>query len=316
MAFNRKGDATVRETEAMNGIVVTGASSGIGRAIAVRLAEAVVGRKGRPEVSVDAPEVGLSTASHVLIGYRKNREGAESTASRVREIGCQASVMTLDLSEPSSVDRFVDEAFERLGTIDVWVNNAGADVLTGEAGDWDFDRKLQTLLEVDVRGTIRLSRRVVTRWLDRPEGIGAGQHSDALPASMVMIGWDQAPHGMEGDAGMMFGPAKAAVMAFSNSLAQSVAPGVRVNCVAPGWIQTAWGESTQGYWDRRARRQALMGRWGNAEDVAEAVAWLCDPAAGFLTGQTIQVNGGWNRRYDEPDRGNKGSAKESAVGDD
>ena len=115
---------------------------------------------------------------------------------------------------------------------------------------------------------------------------------------MIFVGWDQAPAGMEGEAGMMFGPVKAAVMAFANSLAQTVAPHVRVNTVAPGWIQTAWGETVQGYWNDRAKSQALMNRWGHPEDVAEAVAYLTSPASEFITGQTIEVNGGFNRRFE------------------
>lgn len=97
---------------------------------------------------------------------------------------------------------------------------------------------------------------------------------------------------------MMFGPVKAAVMSFANSFAQTLAPHVRVNTVAPGWIQTAWGETTQGYWDERAKAQSLMKRWGRPEDIAEAVAYLASAEASFVTGQTINLNGGFNRCYD------------------
>jgi 3-oxoacyl-[acyl-carrier protein] reductase len=119
------------------------------------------------------------------------------------------------------------------------------------------------------------------------------------PAAVVFIGWDQAPHGMEGDAGQMFAPVKAGVMAFAASLAQHVAPHVRVNTIAPGWIQTAWGASTRGYWQDRAKQQSLMHRWGTPEDVARAVVYVTDPKNSFLNGQTINVNGGWNRKHSE-----------------
>ena len=101
---------------------------------------------------------------------------------------------------------------------------------------------------------------------------------------------------MEGDAGQMFGPVKAAVMAFAASLAQTLAPKVRVNTVAPGWIQTKWGESASEYWDNRAKSQALMGRWGSPQDVAKAIMFASDPDNTFLTGQIVNVNGGWNRK--------------------
>jgi 3-oxoacyl-[acyl-carrier protein] reductase len=75
-----------------------------------------------------------------------------------------------------------------------------------------------------------------------------------------------------------------------------LAPQIRVNCVAPGWIQTAWGETADSDWQQRARQQALMQRWGQPADVAAAAAFLCRPAADFITGQILEVNGGWNRR--------------------
>ena len=111
--------------------------------------------------------------------------------------------------------------------------------------------------------------------------------------SIVTIGWDQAAMGMSGESGEMFGAVKGAVMAFTLSLAKSLAPRVRVNCVAPGWIKTAWGEQATGYWQDRACREALRGRWGTPEDVARAVTFLASPAADFLTGQIWPVNGGY-----------------------
>jgi len=67
---------------------------------------------------------------------------------------------------------------------------------------------------------------------------------------------------------------------------------VRVNCVAPGWIKTAWGAGASQYWQDRARRESLLDRWGTPEDVARAVRFVVSPAASFITGQTIAVNGG------------------------
>jgi 3-oxoacyl-[acyl-carrier protein] reductase len=248
--------------------VVTGGSSGIGRAIAIALARAGVGR--------------------VLVHFRQNQAGASQTVAALNELNCQASAFAADLSNPEDVRRLCDHAFTELGTIQTWVNNAGADVLTGAAGELDFDAKLQRLWQVDVAGTIRLSRQVGQRLMNQPS---------PFPPSLVFIGWDQATRGMEGEAGQMFGPVKSAVMAYASSLAQSLAPHVRVNTVAPGWIRTAWGESTSAYWDKRAKEQSLMNRWGQPEDVARAVVFAADPANTFLTGQSIDINGGWNRRF-------------------
>lgn len=251
--------------------VVTGASSGIGAAIAVALAGVGVKR--------------------MIVHYRANADGAQQTCDRVAELGCEATAIAADLACPQDVDRLAESAFEGLGVIQTWVNNAGADVLTGETANASFDEKLTTLLATDVQGTIRLSRQVAPKMVAQAVG---------RPGSMVFIGWDQAPLGMEGDAGQMFGPVKAAVMAYAASLAQSYAPELRVNTVAPGWIRTSWGESTSDYWDQRAQGQSLMSRWGKPEDVASAVLYLANPDNTFLTGQTVAINGGWNRRFLSP----------------
>tara|TARA_R110002049_G_scaffold2750_2_gene21758 strand:+ start:638595 stop:639374 length:780 start_codon:yes stop_codon:yes gene_type:complete len=258
---------------------VTGASSGIGRAIALALASAGAGTDGSTN----------GAASRILVHYRQNESGAEQTAQMIRQLGGHPVLFSADLSNPNDVTRLVQHAVQTLGPIQTWVNNAGADMLTGQAKDWDFETKLRRLFDVDVIGTISLSRQVAARLRDQ---------ASEKPPSMVFIGWDQADQGMEGDAGQLFAPVKAAVAAFATSLAQDFADQVRVNTVAPGWIQTSWGTSTSEYWDQRAKQQALMGRWGTPEDIARAVLYVADPDNSFLQGQTITVNGGWNRRFD------------------
>ncbi|MFK8112655.1 MAG: SDR family NAD(P)-dependent oxidoreductase [Rubripirellula sp.] len=248
--------------------VVTGASSGIGRAVAIALAEA--------------------GAAKILVHYRKNQAGAEETAEAIKQFGTDPILCSADIACGEARQQLVATAFEQLGTVETWVNNAGADVLTGEAASLDFQSKLEHLLSVDVVGTIDLSRLVAKRML--------AIQQEEIP-SFTFVGWDQAPLGMEGDAGQMFGPVKAAVMAFANSFAQSLAPQIRVNTIAPGWIQTAWGDTTSEYWNGRARGQSLMNRWGKPEDIANAVVFAADPVNSFLTGQTITLNGGWNRHY-------------------
>ncbi len=109
------------------------------------------------------------------------------------------------------------------------------------------------------------------------------------------IGWDGAERGMAGEGAELFAVAKGAVMAFTRSLAQSLAPEVHVNCVAPGWIKTAWGEGADERWQKRAEEESLSGRWGVPEDVARAAVFLVSPAAGFVNGQIVEVNGGFRR---------------------
>jgi 3-oxoacyl-[acyl-carrier protein] reductase len=246
--------------------VVTGSSSGIGRAIAVELAHA---------------------GSDVLVHCRQDRAGADETATRIRSLARQSHVVLADLNEPSQQDRLADTAWE-WRAIDIWVNNAGADVLTGPAAHAPFDEKLAALWCVDVVATVRLSRNIGARMKRRGQGV------------IINVGWDQAETGMAGDSGELFATAKGAVMAATRSLARSLAPEVRVNCVAPGWIRTAWGEQASEDWQALVRRQSLLGRWGEPEDVARVVQWLASPAAALVNAQVININGGRDMVSDIP----------------
>ncbi len=244
--------------------VVTGSSSGIGRAIVLELAAA---------------------GAACLVHARESREAAETVVREIRAAGGEAMFTLADISVHDERAAFLDQVWNWRGAVDIWVNNAGADVLTGEAAGWTFERKLERLWDVDVLGTVALSRKAGRRM--RAEGGG----------SIINIGWDQAEFGMAGDSGEMFAAVKGAVMAFSRSLARSLAPQVRVNCVAPGWIKTAWGDSAGGYWQERAEQEALLERWGTPQDVAAAVRFLVSPAANFITGQILPVNGGFRGTF-------------------
>jgi 3-oxoacyl-[acyl-carrier protein] reductase len=241
----------------LNGLrtLVTGSTRGIGQAIALALAQA-----------------GADVIVH-------GRSDTAEAVDAITKLGHRSTGLQADLRNLAACDRLVDEAWEKFGGIDVWVNNAGADILTGDAAHWAFGKKLEVLFEVDVRATIHLSRAVGERML-------------ASGGSIINIGWDQADTGMAGDTGQLFAVSKGAVMAFSKSLAVTLAPKVRVNCIAPGWIKTAWGETASAVWQERVKRDTPLQRWGTPEDVAAAAVWLASPAASFITGQVIRVNGG------------------------
>ncbi len=246
--------------------LVTGSTRGIGRAMALELAAA---------------------GADVIVHGRRSRQEAEETAEQIRSADVRSEVRLADLSDSETCRRLVEEAWICWGGIDVWINNAGADTLTGEAANWSFERKLHELLAVDVTATMMLSREVGRRMRDAVRKGGTG-----VSPVIVNMGWDQAETGMEGDSGELFSASKGAIMCFSRSLALSLAPVVRVNCLAPGWIRTAWGEGASSTWQERVRRETPMRRWGRPEDVAAAARWLVSPAAEFITGQIIRVNGG------------------------
>jgi 3-oxoacyl-[acyl-carrier protein] reductase len=97
---------------------------------------------------------------------------------------------------------------------------------------------------------------------------------------------------MEGDSAELFSTAKNAVMGFTRSLAVSLAPAVRVNCIAPGWIRTAWGDQASPVWQERVMRETPLGRWGEPEDIAQLARFLVSHEASYITGQVINANGG------------------------
>jgi 3-oxoacyl-[acyl-carrier protein] reductase len=238
---------------------VLGATSGIGRAVALALAGA---------------------GADVIIHGRQSLAHAETVAAEVREKGCRTAVLLADLADRTAGDRLVNDAWNLWGGLDAWLHIAGADTLTGPAAQPPFDAKLDLLWSVDVAATVRLCRAVGRRM--KEQGSGA----------IVTMGWDQAETGMEGDSGELFATVKGAIMAFTRSLALSLAPTVRVNAVAPGWIKTAWGEGASQPWHDRVLRETPLARWGTPEDVAQVACFLVRPAAAFVTGQVIRVNGG------------------------
>jgi 2-amino-4-hydroxy-6-hydroxymethyldihydropteridine diphosphokinase len=237
--------------------LITGSTSGIGRAMADAFAMA---------------------GANVLVHGRK-KESAEAVVKEISKHQSRAVPVLADLKQTAEVDRLAAEAWGTDG-LDVLVCNAGADTLTGEAGKMSFDQKLEELLAVDLKATIRLCRTLGEKMKERGRGV------------IITIGWDQAEIGMEGDSGQLFAAVKGAITCFTRSLAVALAPEVRVNCVAPGWIRTAWGETASKAWQDRVRGETPQRIWGLPEDVAAATLWLASPASQFVTGQTIRVNGG------------------------
>ena len=239
--------------------IVLGSTSGIGRATALALAEA---------------------GADVIVHGKVSRGAAQTVAAEVRRFGRRSHVMLADLSEPSQAEALLDAAWELWGGLDAWLHFAGADVLTGANAKLPYDAKLDLLWKVDVAPSIRLTKEVGRRMKSKGSG------------SIVTMGWDQAETGMEGDSGELFAATKGAVLAFTRSLSLSLAPQVRVNAVAPGWIKTAWGDEAPTDWQKRVLRETPLARWGTPEDVAAVAKFLVGPESAFVTGQVFRINGG------------------------
>jgi 3-oxoacyl-[acyl-carrier protein] reductase len=238
---------------------VLGATSGIGRATALALAE---------------------SGADVIVHGRRSVQAAEDLAESLRSKGVRSHVLMADLADCDAGDRLVGAAWDVWNGLDAWLQIAGVDTLTGANAELSFDAKLDLLLTVDVVATIRLCRAIGRRM--KAQGRG----------SIVTMGWDQAETGMEGDSGELFAATKGAVMAFTRSLSLSLAPEVRVNALAPGWIKTAWGETASSPWQDRVIRETPLARWGTPGDVARVACFMVSPAAQFVTGQVVRINGG------------------------
>ena len=241
-------------------VLVTGASSGIGRAIALAAARA---------------------GADVVVTYRENQEGARQVEREIVDLGRRAAGIQLDLTDDRALRTLGARARDALGRIDAWVNNAGADILTGATASLSTLEKLDVLLAVDLRGTM------VASW-QAAEVLGAQEEGGVI----INMSWDHVLAGMPGINPQLFSAVKGGVLAFSKSLARSVAPRVRVNVLAPGWIETSFGAGLNVDRQREIAESTPLKRWGNPDDVAGAAVFLASPAARFLTGQTIIVNGG------------------------
>lgn len=276
MAATRQPHARSLEAQI---IVVTGASTGIGRATALELS---------------------SRGADVVLHGRTVSNALREVAGQITSAGGKATMLAADFSDRGALLPMVDEAFSWQGRVDAWINNAGGDVLTGDLKEATIGQKLDYLFAADVAATLLISREVGKRMIAvDPQKRTPSEHSPYSGRySILNTGWDQAWQGMEGDAGELFATTKGSVMAMTKSLAQSLAPCVRVNAIAPGWIRTDWGEQTSEYWDRRAKSESLMNRWGTPQDVAGVAAFLCSPAASFISGQIVSVNGGFRHRQD------------------
>jgi 3-oxoacyl-[acyl-carrier protein] reductase len=240
-------------------VLVTGASSGIGRAIALGCARA---------------------GADVALTYRDNQNGAEETAAAIRELGRRAEVLRVDISVEADVTGLAAELRRRFARVDAWINNAGADILTGPGGQLSRVEKLDLLLAVDLRGTVLASWAAVE--LMRAQGGG----------TIINMSWDHVSLGMSGENPILYSAAKGGIMSFSKSLAREVGPEIRVNILAPGFIETAFGKDADERFRAKVVAKTPLGRWGVPEDLAGAAVFLASDASAYMTGQMIMVNGG------------------------
>ena len=235
--------------------VVTGASRGIGRAIALEL-----GGRGAQ-----------------IVGTATSASGATAIGEYLAAAGLAGRGAVLDVAKPDSVEAFFKELDAAEGTPAILVNNAGVTrdglLMRMSAEDW------QTVLETDLSSVYRTCKAVM-------RGMMKARYGRIVNIASVIA--------VMGNAGQSnYAAAKAGMIGFSKSLAREVGSrGITVNVVAPGFIAT----DMTGVLDEKTRAALLaqvpLGRLGSVEDVAHAVAYLASPEAGYITGETLHVNGG------------------------
>ncbi len=240
--------------------VITGASNGIGRGIAQAFA---------------------SEEADIVVNYLRSKGRAEALVKEIKQSGRRAIAVQADMAREEDINRLIKATIDEFGRIDVWVNNAGADILTGSGANADIDEKLEQLIEVDLKGTINAC------WLVTPTMQAQGH------GVIVNMGWDLATHGFQGINPQIFAATKAGVLGFTRSFAKTVAPEIRVNMVSPGWIATTFAEKDMDdeYFQARIK-EIPLGRFGKPEDVAAAAVFLACDESSYLTGEAIKINGG------------------------
>lgn len=240
--------------------VITGASSGIGAGMA---------------------ELFASEGAAVVVNYFKSRDRAEKLVEAITKSGQRAIAVQANMAVKEDIEHLIEVTQQEFGRIDIWVNNAGADILTGTGAAADIDEKLERLLNVDLKGTMNACWALTPIMQEQGHGV------------IVNMGWDLATYGFAGTNPQIFAASKAAVLGFTRSFAKTVAPDIRVNMVSPGWIATSFADEymEDDYYQARIKEIPLA-RFGNPEDVAATALFLASDAASYLSGEAININGG------------------------
>ena len=236
--------------------VVTGASRGIGRAIAKKLAHA---------------------GATVIINYNGSREKAEETKDEIEAEGGKAAVYQCDVSDFEKCETFISDVIKEYGRLDILVNNAGItkDGLLMKMSEEDFDKVLSTNLK-GAFNTIRFATRQMLK-----------QRSGRIINMASVVG-------VTGNAGQAnYAASKAGIIGLTKATAREMASrGITVNAIAPGFIETDMTEVLSDKVKEASVAQIPLGKFGKPEDVAAAAAFLASEEAGYITGQVLHVDGG------------------------
>jgi NAD(P)-dependent dehydrogenase (short-subunit alcohol dehydrogenase family) len=238
-------------------VVITGAGRSIGQRLALGFAE---------------------QGAHVLVHYGHASKGAEEVVNQIRAQGGRADMVQADLQKGEDVARLAQEAHSKLGAIDIWINNAGASANSSETRGMTDIEIFERMVGVDIFGTWRCCAEAVPYMRDG--------------GCIITTGWDGALSGYPTFPDQMYAISKGAIMSLTRCLAQQLAPRIRVNCIAPGRIENEWVQTLSEQAKQKAAADIPMKRWGTPDDILGTALFLASPAASFITGQVLLVNGG------------------------
>jgi len=239
-------------------VLITGASRGIGKAIALKFAE-----KG----------------AKVIVNYVNSKKEAEEVVKKIEEIGSEAIAIKCDVSKEDEVKKMVKESVDKFGKIDVLVNNAGI-VFDVPFKDKTVDQWKRTL-DVNFLGTFLCTKYVIEEMSKQKSGniINISSTNGIDTYNSESVDYDAS---------------KAGVNILTKCLAKELAPNIRINCVAPGWIDTDINKDLPKDYIEEEKKRICLKRFGKPEEIANVVLFLASDESSFMTGSIVVVDGGYD----------------------
>ena len=238
-------------------VLITGSSRGIGRATAIAFAQ---------------------EGANIVVNYIKNKIAAEEVVTKIKSLNMEAIAIQADVANESDVKRMMEEAVKRFGSIDVLVNNAGVvfdiPILEKTVEQWE------RTLHVNLIGTFLCTKYAVPHMKDRS---GASILNISSTNGIDSLSPESAD----------YDTSKAGVISLTKNFSQSLAPHIRVNSIAPGWIDTEINKGLPKDFIESETEKIALKRWGRPEEIAKAILFLCSDEASFITGSTLVVDGGY-----------------------